>query len=726
MENKQANEKLMTAVINGDIEAATEAIIDGADIHQKTTKGNNLLYVAASRLQEDMFDWLLEVEVKDKKIDLNTRNTMGGTTLYELVDEDNFTSYIGKLLEAGANPNITLNEGISPLIQACADKKFEEVELLVAHGADINYAIPDTKTTAFLMAASQGSFSICELLKEKGADVNAVDSQGKNALITAIYTTTRFMKKREKASHKELCKFLCDIGIDLDYVAPSGMTALWAASINREVELVSHMLDKGVKADVWHEVGLEGQMSAMHIWANSKEVEVLKKLHQCGGKLGSKDSLGNAPESFGFLNPHMRETMLELNADVNAMYYAKPAHPNDSPKRVPVISQVINGGNKQAPVVKEMIARGATVTFQDEDLQMYEPIMMAIASSAYDIINDLLLTKQIDLDKPIKLNPNGAAMTPLMLTVAGSVNKGFTAFLEKKAQYEALVKAKEINDKNGVKSAIIDDDQMAAIEAELKDMKEIASKLKEEREGIFKTLVQNGADLNAVNENGHSAIFFANGTDYANWLKDSGADIYLKDKEDNSPLMYAVLNNKKELIEVLKSAYAADNHETIDNIFYQVAFAPVDSHMQQSLLEKGVINYISNEIDMEKWKEKDSTFNVKSINYQDEDGNSPLLVACARELPFLASLYIRLGADVNIKNANDETPLMHAIGTGNIQLVEYLIDKGSDVNAQTKDGKTILEFAEEVENKEILEKVKISLGHEVTEGSISGVKKLRV
>jgi ankyrin repeat protein len=67
MENKQVNEKLMAAVITGDIEAATEAIIAGADIHQKTVKGNNLLYVAASRMQEDMFDWLLEVEVKDKK-----------------------------------------------------------------------------------------------------------------------------------------------------------------------------------------------------------------------------------------------------------------------------------------------------------------------------------------------------------------------------------------------------------------------------------------------------------------------------------------------------------------------------------------------------------------------------------------------------------------------------------------------------------------------------------
>jgi ankyrin repeat protein len=726
MENKQVNEKLMAAVITGDIEAATEAIIAGADIHQKTVKGNNLLYVAASRMQEDMFDWLLEVEVKDKKIDLNSKNTMGATTVLELLNENGgFSTYIDKILKAGANPNITSNDGMSPLIKACADAKLDEVTVLLDNKADVNYAIPDTKTTAFLMGASQGSFAICDLLVKNGADVNALDSQGKNALITAIYKTTRFMKKREKADHKALCLYLCDIGIDLDYVAPSGMTALWSASLNKMEEVVQFMLEKGVKADVWHEVGLEGKLSAMHIWAGTKEAEIVKKFHAAGGKLGMPDEQGNTVDAYGFMNPLMRETMLELNADVNSMYYIKANHPNEAPKRIPVLSNVINSGNKQAPLVKEMIARGAQVTFKDESLQQFEPIMMAIASSAYDIIDELLATKQIDLERAVKLNPNGAPMTPLMLAVSGTVNKNFSAFLEKKALYESIMKGKAENDKNGIKTAAIDEEGLKAIESELNDMKEIAAKLKEERETIYRTLIDNGANVDTVNEDNRSAIFFANGKDYASWLKNDGADLYLEDKDGNNPLVYAVLNNKKELIDFLKDAYTADKNETIDNIFYQLAFAPADSHMQQSLLEKGVINYISNEIDMEKLKEKDSTFNVRGINYQNEDGNSPLLVACANDLPFLASQYIRLGADINIKNANDETPLMHAIGTGNVQLVEFLIEKGADATAQTKEGKTVLEFAEEIKNKEILEKVKISLGHEVTEGSISGLKKIK-
>lgn len=197
MENKEANENLMTAVIRGDIDMAIEALQSGASIHIKTTKGNNLLYVAASRTQEDMFDWLLEVEQSDKKIDLNTQNNMGSTTIMEFIREDGFYNYIKKILEAGANPNITTNDGMSPLIQACADKKFEEVQLLLENNVDINYAIPDTKTTAFLMAATQSSMSICETLKEHGADINVVNSTGKNALIQAIFKTEQFMKEKK-------------------------------------------------------------------------------------------------------------------------------------------------------------------------------------------------------------------------------------------------------------------------------------------------------------------------------------------------------------------------------------------------------------------------------------------------------------------------------------------------------------------------------------------------
>lgn len=726
MENKEANDKLMSAVIRGDFDMASEALQSGADIHLKTTKGNNLLYVAASRKQEEMFDELLNIEKDGKKIDLNTRNNMGATTLMDFIREDGFINYTRKLLEAGANPNIYTNDGMSPLIQACADKKIDEVQVLLEYKADVNYQIQDTKTSAFLMASSQSSMAICEILKNNGADVNALDAFGKNALITAIFKTDSFMKKREKAEHKALCLFLSDIGIDLDYVAPSGMTALWAASVNKNKELTEHLLDKGVKADVWHEIGLEGKMSALHIWMNSQETELVKKLIDNGAKLEVKDEIGNTAAAYGFMNSNMRELMMELNADVNSFFYQKKSSKDEEEKKIPVISHIINSGNKQKELVTEMIKRGAKVTFEEESLQKYEPIAIAIASSAYDIVDTLLATKQIDVNKLIKISTMGTPMTALMLTVSGSVNNSFSAYLEKMEQLKLIKAAKEQNDKNGVKSNLISDEAMQEIEEDLKQMEGLAGKLKEERKKIFDSLIKDGADVNLVDENGRSSIFMAASGEYGKWLKEEGADLFKKDNDGNNPLIYSILNNKSELMPFLIKEYKESNNETISDIFYQLAFTPVENHLQQDLLEKGIFSYLKNNgVDLEKLKEKDSTINVDNINYQDEDGNTPLLVACANNLPFLASRYIQFGADINKANANNETPIMHAISSGNEALVEFLVDKGANLEIVTNEGKSILEFAEESENKHILEKIKIGLGHEIKEGLLTGVKKLK-
>ena len=726
MENKEANNNLMTAVIRGDFDMAIEAIENGADIQTKTVKGNNLLYVAASRNQEEMFDWLLGIEKDGKKIDLNTRNNMGATTLMDFVREDGFINYTRKLLKEGANPNIYTNDGMSPLIQACADKKIEEVQALLEHNVDVNYKIPGTQTTAFLMAASQSSMSICEILKENGADVNALDSSGKNALLNAIFKSESFMKKREKAEHKTLCFFLADIGIDLDYVAPSGLTALWAASLNRNKEITEYLLDKGVKADVWHEVGLEGKMSALHMWINSQEVELVKKMIDNGAKLEKPDELGNTVAAQGFLNPTMRNLMLSLNADVNSIFCHPKSSRHEESNNLPVISHIINGGNKQKEIVKEMIQRGAKVSFEEESLQKYEPIAMAIESSAYDIVDILLDTKKIDVNKLIKLSALGTPMSALMLTVSGSVNNTFSAYLEKMDKLKLIKAAKEENDKNGVKSNLINDESMNQIQEELKKMEGLVEELKKERKKIFNSLIKSGADVNLVDENGRSAIFIAASGDYGKWLKDQNADLYIKDNDGNNPLVYSVLNNKNQIMPFLIEEYKSTNDKTIQDIFYQLAFSNIESHLQQDLLEKGIFSYLQNTgVDLEKLKEKDSVINVNNINYQDEDGNTALLVACANNLPFLVSRYVQFGADINKANNNNETPIMHAISTGNETLVEFLVDKGAELNVVTNEGKSILDFATESENKHILEKVKIGLGHEIKEGQLTGVKKIK-
>ncbi|MDX1403306.1 MAG: ankyrin repeat domain-containing protein [Woeseiaceae bacterium] len=51
------------------------------------------------------------------------------------------------------------------------------------------------------------------------------------------------------------------------------------------------------------------------------------------------------------------------------------------------------------------------------------------------------------------------------------------------------------------------------------------------------------------------------------------------------------------------------------------------------------------------------------------------------------------GADVNIRDANAYTPLHHAASRGDTEVVQYLIDKGADVNVVSRKGQTTADMA---------------------------------
>lgn len=55
---------------------------------------------------------------------------------------------------------------------------------------------------------------------------------------------------------------------------------------------------------------------------------------------------------------------------------------------------------------------------------------------------------------------------------------------------------------------------------------------------------------------------------------------------------------------------------------------------------------------------------------------------------------VEAGADLNVRDANGETPLMNAIATNNAPLVKYMIEQGADFRAISPKGQTIKAFAE--------------------------------
>eukprot|EP00833_Pecoramyces_ruminatium_P008856 jgi/Orpsp1_1/1182888/evm.model.c7180000083072.1 len=97
------------------------------------------------------------------------------------------------------------------------------------------------------------------------------------------------------------------------------------------------------------------------------------------------------------------------------------------------------------------------------------------------------------------------------------------------------------------------------------------------------------------------------------------------------------------------------------------------------------------------------------INNKNRDGDSPLTIVCKNknieiiEKIKIIKYMLDNGANINIKDRYDLTPLMIACYFNNIKLVKFLIDSNSNINFKNKDGDTAITIARCFNNKDIIE-----------------------
>ena len=131
-------------------------------------------------------------------------------------------------IAAGADVNYLWTCG-SGLHYAMQHNHLEVVEFLLAKGADVNIREPEEdgkKWTPLMEAARTASSEIARILIDKGADINAKDTEGKTPLIIAA-----------EFGNAEVAGEFILAGADINAKDNKGCNALMYASINQHGDI---------------------------------------------------------------------------------------------------------------------------------------------------------------------------------------------------------------------------------------------------------------------------------------------------------------------------------------------------------------------------------------------------------------------------------------------------------------------------------------------------------
>jgi ankyrin repeat protein/tetratricopeptide (TPR) repeat protein len=271
------------------------------------------------------------------------------------------------------------------------------------------------------------------------------------------------------------------------------------------------------------------------------------------------------------------------------------------------------------------------------------------------------------IDDEIKTNPNillekdENGWTPLTLAVITGCKKTVAYLLDKGVDIDQPYHA---NNVTALHMAILTD-----------------------RPNIVALLVEKGADMNIVcnpprmhwssrmvGTSLHTALR-QNRWDILQFLLQNGADYTKPDLDGQTLFEAAVASNRRDEATKIYEAVGLPVPQvdpTVDTLLNAMGACKVTSTAEKGRAKVQELLQTHPEL----------------IHQADQDGSTPLNIACWREMEDLVRQLVRMGANVNARGYNGDTPLHKT--TDNRKIARLLIENGARVNARNDDGQTPL------------------------------------
>jgi ankyrin repeat protein len=193
--------------------------------------------------------------------------------------------WLAQAVFVGCDPTCRLRHAVEYGNAAAAEKA-------IGDGADVNYKMPlniGKKVSLAHLAAYRGHDRVLDVLIRAGADLSAVDANGKSVLMEPI---------RSVATQGSLrcIRLLLDKGSDVNHRDEYGVTALQVAAQFADLEIVKMLLNAGADVNASERGGHTPLHRAVMRSKGTGEHEVVKLLLASGADPNISNKNSETPE----------------------------------------------------------------------------------------------------------------------------------------------------------------------------------------------------------------------------------------------------------------------------------------------------------------------------------------------------------------------------------------------------------------------------------------------
>ncbi len=689
-----ANQELLNAVKENDIERVIKAMKNGADVNYQDSNGDTAFHIACKEATTDIdilqtmikhganetitgqddktpLDWA-EIKQSMKKIKvikdaLNARRNDITNAIDELHNACINGDYnkVKTLINAGFNVNATDKDGNTAILFASIRGHSEIVELLIKNGAKVNVK-NNAGITPLMRATVKSKTKTMQILIDNRADLYAKDNEGKSVIYYAdnsLYfeksrpLINKAIQKRKKATADLIKAIKEGIYINVEQAILSG------ADVNSPSGGF-HSLPLNIAV-------LSRNRSVESNTFEKNYYEISKLLIKNGANVNGEDELRGTPLDIAAGNNdiYMIKLLFDNKADVNY---------EDRYTKTPFLNACAWSLTLPS-VINLMIKNGANINYQNEE-GLTALMLITRANPEY---NKDTYHNQIEKVKILIANGADLSLTDKYGKTAldyAKENNHLEMIKMIEDEIEKPQKAKNLDLLNAIKNSIYNKVEQAILNgADINGQDDdgntafmLAVQVNEHR--IIKLLIKNRANLNTPNNNGNPPLIWAirNGRITASKMiiNSEIADLDIQDKDGVTPLFMAVAESNHEVIKMLTNKKANPNIPDNDGD-YPLTWAIKN---RRSASAKIIIDS-----------------DLADLNVQDKDGVTPLFMAVSKSNHEVIKMLTNKKANPNIPDNDGDYPLTWAITTGRMASAKIIIESDlADLNVQDKDGVTPL------------------------------------